>query len=75
MPVYKFFAIPKNGIITIPEQYKNKASKKIKVILLDKNIKKSKKKDNTVHSKSNLLIPPSLDTLNWKFNREEANER
>ena len=75
MPVYKFFAIPKNGIITIPEQYKNKVSKKIKVILLDKNTKKPKKSFNAVQNKSNLLIPPSLDTINWKFNREEANER
>ena len=25
--------------------------------------------------KSNLIFPPTLDTDNWKFDREEANER
>ena len=28
-----------------------------------------------VSSINNLLIPPTLDTRGWTFNREEANER
>ena len=32
------------------------------------------KHDATFASKSDLILPPTLDTRNWKFDREEANE-
>lgn len=31
--------------------------------------------ESGIRCKSDLLLPPTLDTNDWKFSREEANER
>jgi hypothetical protein len=73
MQAYEFYATPENGTITIPERYKSRITTGVKVIILDE---KSYKPDKVnVRHKSDLLLPPSIDTKGWKFSREEANER
>ena len=66
MQSYEFYAVPENGVITIPEQYRNKIKAGVKVILLEE-INQKKRTD--------LLSPVSIDTRDWKFDKEEANER
>ena len=66
MQSYEFYAVPDNGVITIPEQYRNKIKTCVKVILLEE-INSGKRTD--------LLSPISIDTRGWKFDKEEANER
>jgi hypothetical protein len=61
----EFFARPENGVIQIPEKYNSVVSQNKNVIVIIKE----------VSSVSDLLIPPTLDTRGWKFNKEEANER
>ena len=75
MQAYEFFAKPKDGFIRIPEELKNKITYNVKVILLDNNSPKSDLKEVVTSCKSDLLLPPTLNTSNWKFSREEANER
>ena len=66
MQAYEFYATAENGFIKIPDEYKKKIGKKIKVTIV--NEEKSDIDWNT-------LFPPTIDTTIWKFNREEANER
>jgi hypothetical protein len=61
MQAYEFYTKPKDGMIQIPDQYKNQIKDNILVI-------------NT-RKKADLLSPPSLKTKGWKFSREEANAR
>jgi len=75
MQAYEFYAKPENGFIKIPEQYKNRISSDIKVIILDTKPWKFDREEINARRKSDLLLPPILDTRDWKFNREEANER
>jgi len=72
MQAYEFYATPENGSIKIPEKYRDKITSGVKVILLEE--KFIGKEANTRH-KSNLLLTPTLNTKDWKFSREEANER
>jgi len=75
MQAYEFYATPENGAIKIPEQYKNRITSGVKVILLEqKPFNTSKEKANT-RRKSDMLLSPTMDTGDWKFSREEANER
>ena len=75
MQAYEFYATPKNGVITIPEQYRNRITSDVKVIILDvKSWKFSREKANASR-KSDLLLAPTMNTKGWKFSREEANER
>ena len=75
MQLHEFYAVPENGIITIPEKYRNKMITRVKVILFDDKPIESEPRQNTPPRKSDLLLAPSLDTKGWKFSREEANER
>ena len=64
----EFRADIKNGIVHVPSQFKNLQEKKgVKfIILIDENENKAvKKKLNAI----------SIDTTEFNFNREEANER
>ena len=45
---------------------------KFEIVKNQETIKNEKKSELL---KSDLLLPPSMSTKNWKFNREEANER
>ena len=73
MEIYEFYTTAENGVIRIPDDYENEAGAKIRVILIKE--KSTDKKEKPVRKKSDLLLPPILDTRGWKFNREEANER
>jgi len=72
MHAYEFYATPENGSIKIPEKYRDKITSGVKVILLEN---KLSEKGADARHKSDLLLTPTLNTKNWKFSREEANER
>ena len=75
MEAYEFYAKPENGFIKIPELYRNRIVTEVKVIILYDKSFCFNREVNNARRKSDLLLPPSLDTKNWKFSREEANER
>jgi len=75
MEAYEFYATPKNGTIMIPKQYRKKITSGVKVILLDQNPRKSGGRKAKPIKKSDMLLPPTLKTKGWKFDREEANAR
>ena len=75
MQAYEFYAKLENGIIRVPEQYKNKIKSTIKVILLEEEILPLNEKETAIHKRTDLLSPISIDTRGWKFDKEEANER
>jgi len=75
MQAYEFYAIPENGVIPIPEHYKNLIKDNVMVIVLDKKHWQFNHEGINVKSKSDLLLSPTANTKGWKFNREEANER
>ena len=66
MQAYEFQTVAHNGIIEIPEEYKQKIISKIKVIVLT---------EDPVPNKKSLFPDFTIDTTGYKFNREEANER
>jgi len=65
MQAYEFYTTAENGIIRIPDEYKNKIKSKIKVIVVEE-------KSESIRD---ILLPPTLDTRGFAFDREEANER
>jgi hypothetical protein len=73
MQAYEFNAILENGFIPVPEPYRSKINKNVRVIILERWPSQNEK--GVTAKKSDLLLPPSLDTRGWKFNKEEANER
>jgi len=77
METYEFYAKPQDGVIPIPDAYKNKITKTVKVIILEHATDSDNETKSVVPEvrKSDLLLPPTIDTRNFKFNREEANER
>jgi len=75
MQAYEFFAKPENGMIHIPEQYRDKITSDVKVIVLEEKRYQYHRKDANAIRKSDLLLPPTLDTSKWRFIRDEANER
>lgn len=64
MEEYTFRAIAENGMVSLPGEYTNKI-----VEITVREVKKppSRKRD--------LLSPVKIDTKDWKWSREEANER
>ena len=75
MQAYEFYAKPENGVIRIPDEYKNRITNDVKVIILDEKPWKFNREEANARRKSDLLLPPILDTRGWKFDKEEANER
>ena len=75
MQAYEFYAKPQDGVISIPEQYKNQITDNVLVIILEKKPWRFNRNEVSAGKKSDLLSPPALKTKGWKFNREEANER
>ena len=75
MEAYEFYAMPENGNIAIPEQYRRKITSGVKVILLDQRPLKGEKYKAKSKKNSDMLLAPTLKTKNWKFDREEANAR
>jgi len=60
-----------NGTFTLNHQAPVKTGKIIVIF----NVEESPATDDENLSLNDLLLKPSLDTKNWKFNREEANAR
>ena len=73
MQAYEFYATPMNGAIPIPNAYKHIITDDVKVIVLGK--KRFNRDEANVRKKTDLLLPPTMSTRDWKFCREEANER
>jgi len=73
MQAYEFLAKPQNGTIAIPNELRHIITSNVKVIVVV-----TQNKDDSIDTtirKSDLILPPTLDTRGWKFDREEANER
>ena len=75
MQAYEFYAKPENGVIPIPEQYKNLLTDYVMVIVLEKKPWRLNRDEVNARRKTDLLPPPALKTKGYRFNREEANER
>ena len=75
MLTYEFYAKPENGAIPIPEHYKNLITDNVMVIVLAKLPSTYSRNRDNVQRKTDLLPPPVMKTMGFKFNREEANER
>ena len=75
MQAYEFYAKPENGVISIPEQYRNLITEDVVVIILEKKSWNFDRENANTRIKADLLLSPTLDTRGWKFEREEANER
>ena len=66
---YEFETAVRDGIIRIPVEYKNKVKGKVKVILLPGEV------DKNAAAKKFSFPYFAVDTTNYVFDREEANER
>jgi len=66
MQTYEFDTTVNDGVIQIPDEYKNKIGFRIKVMIMN---------DEPIAEDYNSLFPPVADTTTWKFDREEANGR
>ena len=75
MQAYEFVTKPENGIISIPEEFRDKITKNVKVIIFETQPNRVDFSQTSTGQKSDLLLPPTLDTSKWRFSREEANER
>ena len=75
MQTYEFYAKPENGAIPIPEHYKNLITDNVMVIVLAKPPLTNSSDTVNIRRKTDLLPPPAMKTIGFKFNREEANER
>ena len=66
-----------NGVVTLDETPENHSKARVVVLFLkkdDDSLIISRKKKDRVLTRSD-FSPPFIDTENWHFNREEANER
>jgi hypothetical protein len=68
MQAYEFYAVPENGRIIIPEQYKNLITDEILVIILEKKPWKFNRDEANTRRKTDLLPPPIMKTKGFKFN-------
>jgi hypothetical protein len=69
MQAIEFHSIVNNGVIPIPEQYKDKILNSVKVIVFPTDTKQAKgKKKTPFHC-------IGIDMTGFKFDREEVNER
>ena len=70
MQAYEFLAKAENGVIPIPEEFKNRITSDIKVIVIEMKSSTFNREQVGAKQKSDLLLPPTLDTSGWKFSRE-----
>ena len=75
MQAYEFHAKPENGVIPIPKELRGKITSDVKVIVLEAKPYTFNREEANARCKSDLLLPPTLDTRGWKFSREDANAR
>ena len=67
MQAYEFQTMVNDGFIKIPDEYNKIKNSKIKVIILTE--------EKPIKNKRSLFPNFTIDTTNYKFNRDEANER
>ena len=75
MQAYEFLAKPQDGVIHIPEEFRSRITSSVRVIILESVSNSFDHEKAATDRKSDLLLAPTLDTVDWKFNRDEANER
>jgi calcineurin-like phosphoesterase len=75
MQAYEFYAKPVDGMIPIPEDYRELITDEVDVIVLEKHAYQRTREKVFVGKKTDLLSPPAYNTKGWKFDREEANAR
>ena len=75
MKIYEFVARPVNGMIPLPNDLLGVIQEQVRVV--NHEVHPASLDESTRSSKriSELLLPPSLDTRGWRFNRDEANDR
>jgi hypothetical protein len=74
MSVIQFESVVEGNIIRIPEQYKGQITNLVAVTLVD--IDKPRFSPKTRKELPGINeFPAILDTKDWKFDRDEANER
>ena len=57
MQAYEFYAKPKNGVIQIPEQYKNQIADNVLVIILEKEPLKFNRNESKTQKKNGFIVP------------------
>ena len=67
MQAYEFQTISKDGIIKIPDEYQRIINTKVKVIVLAE--------EKPMFNKRNFFPDFTVDTTDYVFDREGANER
>ena len=76
MNAIQFNTVINNGIIQIPKQYLKLVPLTVNVTLTSTEQERPKFKPKTKKMPFSIdEFPAVLDTKDWKFNREEANER
>jgi hypothetical protein len=75
MQAYEFYAVPENGIIRIPDQYRSEITDEVKVIVLEKATWTLAGDKAGTRRKSDMLLPPTLKTKGRKYKREDFDER
>jgi hypothetical protein len=65
MRAEEFYATAENGVIQVPEEYKNK--KRFRVLVVED--LRFKREKTAAGNKSDLLLPPTMNTKGWKFDR------
>lgn len=69
MQAYEFYAKPEDGVIRIPEEYREKITSEVKVIVLEEKSWKFNREEANARRKSDLLLPPTMNTKGWQFSR------
>ena len=75
MPVIQFESVVEGDVIRIHEQYIGQISNRVAVTLIDVEKPRFRPKTQKELPGIEKFSDLKLDTNNWKFDREEANER
>jgi len=74
MQAVEFEADVSNGVIKVPEYYRQTSFQQARIILLFPDLQPQEAKEETMHSKA-LFQSTAIETRNFKFNRDDANVR
>lgn len=69
MLAYEFQTSINDGVINIPDEYREKLSKRVKVIIYPED-----QENKAPRTSESYFTAISLDTIGFKFDRDEANE-
>ena len=71
----QFKSVVKDGVIQVPEQYRNFLWQDVQVTVLANDFTETLNETYTGRIFADDFLELKLDTRGWKFDREEANER